>query len=285
MMRTAAIAYPRSWRIAGAVLVALSRGSLLAIAALLLFPGDESGSGPLSNPLRLMRAFAIFSLVPGVTAWIIERAFATELTIQDGTLVLQRRGQRIEVPCRAIDGLVPWIPPLPSPGVWLRLSSGRWFDYGLQERDPVALAGALADAGASEQVRRVGSEPAAVYAGTRRERRWYHGLLSFVVFALVPTLPVFRLHQWIAYGGTFGEYYAYGLRPYVIAFAIYWGTAVIYLVLWAALLRALLEPLVVAGAWLAPERAPAVRRAVETVDRVLYYGSVPLFLGRLFLRS
>jgi apolipoprotein N-acyltransferase len=105
------------------------------------------------------------------------------------------------------------------------------------------------------------------------------------VFALVPALPVFRLHQWIAYGGTFGEYYAYGLRPYAIAFAIYWGTAVIYLVLWAALLRVLLEPLVVAAAWLAPARALGVRRAVETVDRVLYYGGVPLFLGRLFLRS
>ena len=32
-------------------------------------------------------------------------------------------------------------------------------------------------------------------------------------------------------------------------------------------------------------RIVPVRRAVERVDRVLYYGAVPLFLARLFFRS
>src|SRR5262245_13278457 len=127
-MTTEAIAYPRSWRIAAAVLVAVSRGSLLAIAAVLLVP--DAGVGIVSrleNPLRLMRVFALFSLAPAVTAWIVERAFLATLTVRDGALVLQRRGQRVEIPCRAIDGVVPWTIPLPSDGVWLRLASGRRF--------------------------------------------------------------------------------------------------------------------------------------------------------------
>ena len=278
-MRTAAIAYPPPWRIAAAALRALSRASLRVIIVLLLVPDDGTGIATrLQNPLRLMRVFTIFSLAPGLGAWIIGRIFAAELSVDEAVLVLHRRGQRIEIPRDAIAGVVPWTIPLPSGGVRLHLSSGRWFDYALQMRDPVAFIDALGRARAS-------AEPAALYAKSLPEWRWYHYVLAFVVFALVPALPVFRVSQWIAFGGTFGEYYTYGLRAYLLALAIYWGTAIVYLVLWAALLRAVLEPIVLATAWRAPARTLAVRRTVERVDRVLYYGAVPLFLARLFFRS
>jgi apolipoprotein N-acyltransferase len=278
-MRTAAIAYPPPWRIVAAALRALSFGSLLVIVVLLLLPDDGTGIGTrLQNPLRLMRVFTYFSLAPRFAAWTIERLFAAELNVENGTLVLHRRAQRIEIPCSAIDAVVPWAIPLPSAGVRLRLSSGRWFDYALQLRDPIVLGAALGRPDGA-------AGPAVVYAQSLPERSWWHAVLAYVVFALVPMVPVHRANQWIAFGGTFGEYYMYGLKAYLLGFAIYWGTAIVYLVLWAALLRAILEPVVLVASRLAPARTLAVRRAVERVDRVFYYGLVPVFLARLFFES
>jgi apolipoprotein N-acyltransferase len=260
----------------------ISRGSPLAILALLMFFDT-----PLSNQLRLMRVFAGLCLAPGIAAWLLERAFAVRLLTQSGQLVVKRRRQRIEIPCDAIDRVVPWTVPLPSGGVWLRLRSGRRFRYGLQVADPIALIEALADAGAPEQVRGASEHWIAVYARSKSSAspRWCHLVLKFGVFSLVPTLPLFRLHQWVAYGGTFGEYHAYGLKAYLLAFAIYWATFTIYLVLYAAALRAVAETVMLAAAWGAPSRAARVRRAVEIADRILYYGGVPVFLIRLFLSS
>ena len=281
-MKTRAIAYPPPWRIAAAVLVAVSRGSLVVLLALLMFFDTR-----LTNQLRLMRTFAQFCLAPGIAAWLVERVFAATLLIQDGALVLQRRRQRIEVPCDAIDRVAPWTVPLPSGGLWLRLKSGRRFRYGLQVADPVALIEALADAGAPPHVRAASRHPAAIYARSknRAPQRWYHPVLKFVAFALVPTLPLFRLHQWIAYGGTFGEYYTYGLQAYLLAFAIYWATFTVYLMLYAAGLRAVAETIALTVACVAPSRAVIVRRAVEIADRILYYGGVPVVLIRFFLRG
>jgi apolipoprotein N-acyltransferase len=287
-MTTRAIAYPASWRIAAAILMANSRGSLLAFVALLLFL-DAWLSTPLrlSNPLRLLRAFSVFCLAPGIGLWLLERAFAVTLRLESGVLVLQRHTQRIEIPCEAIERATPWAVPLPAGGLWLDLKSGRRFRYGLQVADPTAFINALADAGASQLVREASTHPAAVYAQSRSRLspRWYHRFLKFVVFALVPALPLFRLHQWIAYGGTFGEYYMYGLKAYLLAFAIYWATSSVYLVLYAAALRAVAEPLVWVAAHVAPRRTPRVRRTVEMANRLLYYGGVLLLLIRLYLSS
>ena len=281
-MKTQAIAYPPSWRIAAAVLMAISRGSLLVLLALLMFFDTR-----LSNQLRLLRVFASFCLAPGIAAWLLERACAVGVLIESGALVLQRRRQRIEIPCDAIDRVAPWTVPLPSGGVWLRLKSGRRFRYGLQVADPIALIEALADAGAPEHVRAASQHPAAIYARLKNSasRRWYHPVLKFVVFALVPTLPLFRLHQWIAYGDTFGEYYTYGLQAYLLGCAIYWVAFTIYLVLYAAGLRAVAETIALAAACIAPARAATTRRAVEIAYRILYYGGVPALLIRFFLSS
>jgi apolipoprotein N-acyltransferase len=288
MMRSDAIAYPPPARAAAALLVAASRASLVAIAVLVLFPDAAPGiDARLANPLRLLRAVGIFSLAPGLAAWLLGRAFAVTLAVRDGLLVLEGRGRRIEVPCDAVDAVVPWRMPLPAAGVGLRLRSGDRLDRALQVADPAALADALADAGAPAHVRASARGPAGVYARSRLalRRRWYHVVLAYVVFPLVPAVPLFRLHQWIAYGGTFGEYWMFGLKAYLLGFAVFWATAAAYLLVYAAVLRAVLEPAVVIAAWCAPGRTPGTRRTVESVDRVLYYGGVCLFLLRLFLQS
>jgi len=167
--------------------------------------------------------------------------------------------------------------------VWLRLRSGRRFQYGLAVTDPIALIDAVADAGAPDVVRAAARHPAAVYGRSRRDAalRWRDALLKFVVLALVPAVPLFRLHQWIAYGDTFGEYYTYGLQAYVLGFAMYWSAFIIYLVLYAAVLRVVAEAAVIAAAWAAPARIAGVRRVVERLDRLLYFVGVPAFLLRL----
>ena len=106
-----------------------------------------------------------------------------------------------------------------------------------------------------------------------------------MLFALVPALPAFRLHQVIAYGGTFGEYYTYGLQAYLLGFAAYWWTFTIHLVLYAAVLRTVAEAIVLATAWLAPGRVAGVRTIVEWAYRLLYFGSIPAFLIRMAMLS
>ena len=58
---------------------------------------------------------------------------------------------------------------------------------------------------------------------TRSAHGVYHSAFKYVVYSLVPALPLFRVHQWIAYGGSFGEYYAFGLKAYLLGFAVYLG--------------------------------------------------------------
>jgi apolipoprotein N-acyltransferase len=281
------IAHGPSWRVVRAILVGLSRTSPLVIAAGVLFPELWPWAANLDNPLRLARVFLAFCAAPGLAAWLIGRVFAGTFTVRDGTLILERLNERVEIPCSSIRRLAAWTVPLPGGGVSLQLGSGRWFRWGLQLDDPPALAAALADGGATDDVRRGGATAAAVYAGsTSIARTWIdHPAFKFVAFALVPAIPVFRLHQWVAYGGTFGEYYIYGLRAYVLAFAIYWVWAIVHLVLFAAVVRAVLEPIVMVSAWVAPARTHAVRRLVEAAARFFFYGGVLAFLGRLYLQS
>jgi apolipoprotein N-acyltransferase len=209
------------------------------------------------------------------------------LEFRADSLVLLQRWRRFEIPYPSIEGVIPWRFPLPPFGVWLRLKSGRRFPYGLVLARPAAFIEALADAGAPEQIRAAASGFAVQYGQARRGAapRWCPPGVGFPLFALVPTLPVFRLHQWIAYGGTFGEYYSYGLEAYLLAFAIYWATFTIYLVLYAAALRVLSESIAFVATAIDPSRMIRVRYATELARRVLYVGGVFLFLVRLYALS
>jgi hypothetical protein len=274
------VAYPPVWRAFAAVLVAISRGGVPLLLAIVLF----TRSAPIL-PLMLLRAFTILVVAPGTAAWLIGRALTVTVAVADGSLVLQRDQLRVEIPCDAVTRLSPWIIPLPGGGLWLRLRSGRRFRYGLQVRDPTPLLSGLAAAGVAAAAVTL-QHPTMRYAHakhSRRRWRWYHPLLQFVGFALLPTLPLFRLQQLVAYGGLFGQYYQQGLMPYLQNFALYWMTLTIYLVLYSGVWRGLAEAVALGAAWAAPSRAARVRRAAETGYRVLYYGGVPVLLMRFFL--
>jgi hypothetical protein len=273
-------AYPVALRLLAAVLTVAAGISMPAILAAVLLASDP----PITPPI-LWRMFAVMTLAPTLGAWLIRRIVAAEADVQIEHLVLGRQGLRIEVPAEAIADVRPWMVPLPDVGFSLRLRSGRRFKYGLNADDATGLLRALAERGNVAPAAVAARHTMVVYADARRSTagwRWYHRLFKFALFALLPTLVLFNAHQYIAYGGTFGQYYLEGLGPYVASFAEHWITVVIYLVLYAAIWRGIAEAVASAAAFVVPRQALAARRAVEVVARIAYYGGVPVLLALRF---
>ncbi len=276
-----AAAYAPAWRIAAAVLRIFARGSLVMTLVLLLFSSD-----PPTNPLRQLRLFFGLFAAPEAAAWFIARAFAARVSLSAGSLVIEHREHRTEIPVASIAAVEPWTLPLPHGGVALKLKSGRHFAEGLELHDPDALAAALEAEGASPDIRSGFDTPVAVYLRAKRANPpgWLdHPILKFLIFSLVPALPAFRLHQFIAYGGTFGEYYTYGLQSYLLGFALWWTSFCLSLVVIAAGVRVVVEIVAFAVAAAAPAYAVGVRRGIEIVQHLGYYVGIPVWLLQRFL--
>jgi hypothetical protein len=271
--------YRGPWRAIVAGLVVASRASVPLILARVVFVTDPEATLPL-----LIGLIVTMVLLPGGLAAVLRRSFAARMTVEDGVIVITRRDVRIEIPANAVVAVVPWTLPLPTPGASLRLRSGAPFAGGLGLGVPSRLVTFLAErAGAGAQT--VHDDPAFRHAAARDRSgllRWWQWLVKFPLFGLLPTGVLFNAHQWIAYGGTLGQYYMFGARPYLFTFLEYWTTVTIYLALWAGAWRVAAEIVAWSAARLAPATATGVRRFVEVVCRVLYYGGVPAMLALRF---
>lgn len=262
------------------LLTAISWMGLLAILPMLVL-----SDGPV-NPLRLIRLVAGLCLLPGLMALAVRWFFQGVLRIENDTLIVEQRHRRAEIPVASIVSIEPWLLPIPGSGLRLRLQSGRWWRDGIEMEDPGALVDSLVGDGGSPRLGEVTKHPTLIYARARfrsRPRSWRRTVLAFPVFALVPTIPLFRVHQIIAYGGTFGEYYLYGLGAYLAGFAIYWATLTIYLMLYAAALRVVVEMIAVGSALWAPRNAPGLRRMLDRLAAALYYGGVLIAVSLRFV--
>jgi apolipoprotein N-acyltransferase len=263
-------------RVAAGTLRALARGGLLAMIAAVGL-GDVALQ---SNTLVQIRAFVSLFLVPEAAAWCVLRAFAAHAEIVDGLLVLDGRGRRLELPLADIAAVEPWRLPIPGPGLSLRRVSGRRWRHGLALRRPDAFARTLAAAGVAP-LRATPTSAAARYAQAvqaPRRTRLDHPGLKFGLFPLLLALPAFRLHQHIAYGGTFGEYLSFGPKAYLTTFGLWWAAWVIGVVLCAAALRVAIEAGTFAGAALAPARALDARRVLERASLAALYVGLPAWL-------
>jgi apolipoprotein N-acyltransferase len=274
---------PAAARLAAGALRVFARGGLLwMIAAVLL--GDVALQ---SNTFAQIRTFVAAFLVPEAAAWCVLRAFRARASIADGVLVLARGAHRLELPLAAVAAVEPWRLPIPGPGLSLRLASGDRWRHGLALPRADALARALAAAGVATT--RAGAGTAAErYANAGQVAR--RGALEnpFVKFGLLPLLlaiPAFRLHQHIAYGGTFGEYLTFGLRAYATTFALWWAAWTIAVVLSAAAVRTAVEAGTLAGAMLAPARAAQARLALERLGLAALYLGLPLWLAARLLNG
>jgi apolipoprotein N-acyltransferase len=95
---------------------------------------------------------------------------------------------------------------------------------------------------------------------------------------LLPALPAFRLHQHIAFGGTFGEYYTYGLAAWLGGLLIWWAAWSLGLMLFAAAQRIAVEVITALLLRWRPARAIEGRRTLSGLMRVAYYLGVPALL-------
>lgn len=281
--RADAIVLSPAWRIATGLLQVFARGSLLWMGAALLFQDN-----PETNRLAQMWMFAALVLAPEAAAWCIKRAFAATLRIEGGALVLEQRERRTEIPVQRIAAVTPWTLPMPATGAWLTLDSGRRWPHGIALADLTTFVDALIRAGARPTLAHTLAGRAAAYARARLavpKCILDRPAVKFVLFPLIPALPAFRLHQHIAFGGTFGEYHTYGLQAYLIALFIWWATWAIHLTMFAAALRLAIE----AGTWLSlvlrPERAIGLRKTLEWLGRTLYFLGIPAWLLIRFLQG
>jgi apolipoprotein N-acyltransferase len=270
------VVYPPAWRVVAALLRVFARGSLLYVLYLMLFTQD-----PPTNPMKQMRLFGGLFLLPEAAAWSIARAFAARMRVEDGALVIEQRERRTDIPVSAIAAVELWQVPLPMPGVWLTLRSGRRFAQGLAVADPDSFLVSLEGERPTESAKGVLPGAMATYLRARNANPpgiLENPALKFVLFSLVPTLPAWRLHQFISYGGTFGEYYTYGLNAYLLGFALWWVSFSLSLVFLAAGMRALVEIGSLAAAFVAPASASGVRRALEILQRIAFYVGIPIWL-------
>ncbi|MGW8392556.1 apolipoprotein N-acyltransferase [Pseudoduganella sp. HUAS MS19] len=259
---------PPAARIAAGVLRLLSRAGLLGMGVAVLL------NEPLrTNTLAQLRIFTALFLLPEVIAWCVLKAFSAQASLAEGRLVLARGARALSLPLGEVAALEPWRLPLPGPGVSLRLRSGRYWRYGLALAHPAAFTAALAAAGG----------PAAAASPFLRmlvapATRLDHPLAKFVLLPLALALPAFHLHQHIAYGSAFGEYYSFGLAAYLGAFGLWWAAWAIGVMLGAALLRTLIELTSLLAALLRPGDAAGVRQAMERLGHFALYLALPGWL-------
>ena len=263
---------PPAARLAAGLLRAFARGSLLWMGAAILLSDTLRG-----NTLAQIRTFAGLFLAPEAASWCVLFAFATRASIENGALVMTRGAKRLELAVRDIVAVEPW--RMPIPGASLRLVSGKRWRYGLAVVNPTTLARALVSAGAPTQESTPSRETTYAKASLAiRRGRLDHPFAKFFLFPMALALPAFRLHQHIAYGSGFGEYYTFGLMAYLTAFALWWAAWAMAVVLIAASLRAAIE----AGALLAllmrPGQAIDIRRWLERLGLAALYLGLPAWL-------
>lgn len=243
--------------------------------------------GPQVNDLAQIQIFLWAVLAPLLAAWLLARGCLASARVEGETLLLAQAGQCWAIPLRSIAGLRPWPVPLPQYpldglGVGLKLRSGRRFERELVLPDAAAWRQRLLAAGADLAALDPRARTLASHLAARASagRPWLdHGLLRFGLFPLLLALPAFRLHQIIAYGGSFGEWQTHGAAAWFSGLLIWWAAWAIGLMLYAAVLRIGIEAIALTLLRLVPARLRAARGWIEDAGRVLYYLAVPVWLA------
>jgi hypothetical protein len=258
-------------------LVALAGGSLVALGLAGVFLDPR-----LLEPPLVFEILLIGAALPVLAAGWLGRSRAARVGVAGDRLTVTRAGRRLEVESAALAAAAPWRIPLPGPGLRLR---ARDLVLELELRDPAPLLLALA-AGGDASARRALRHPVVVYARARAAARRpsrVRPALKFLLFPLLPGAILWNLHQYIAYGGTLGQYRLEGLGPALRSFAVHAASAAVYCGLFASVWRAAGEAVALAGAVAAPRTAAALRRAVEVAAALAYYVGIPaLLLARIF---
>lgn len=266
---------PPPARLAAGALRAFARGGLLWMCVAILL--NETLR---TNTLAQIRMFTSVFLAPEAAAWCVLFLFSAKASVANGSLVLSRGAGRVEIALADMVAVQPWWLPLPRGGASLLLASGR--RYGLALAQPGLLADALAAAGAPLVQAQPGA-PAVlqpyVQAGlTIRRSLLDRPFAKYVLLPLALAIPAFHLHQHISYGGPFGEYYSFGLKAYLTAFALWWAAWSIGVVLTEALLRAAIEAGTLVTALVRPAATTDIRQWLERGGHAALFVGLPAWL-------
>ncbi len=263
-------AYPAWARLALATCLVARFAGVWLVSLHVLLATDP----PVTPPL-LARQFAVFVALPFVVEWLLRRRFQVRIEASQEGLVLRFARREVQVPAAAIAGLEPWLVPLPACGCTLRLRSGRRLRERLESPDEGLTRRWLVPELSPLRARAL----AFALARSRLSSwRWHHYLGKFAAFALGPALVAFSLHQNIAYGGFWGEYFLRGPLAYLRTWLEYYLTVVAYLILYAGLWRSVVEA-VAYVATLASLPAAVCRQIAERCCQLAYYGGVPVLLA------
>jgi hypothetical protein len=174
--------------------------------------------------------------------------------------------------------------------VWLRVAGGSSLRVGID--DPDALLRAVADAGsdaASAATRSPAVAHARALAQWRRRWRirpvWLRAAFRYAVWSLIPTCAFVYTHQWIAFGGTWGEWQLYGFRSWAITFARFWLACVVLAVIYGGACRVLASLACWLATPVAPSHAARARRVAEWGDALAYYAGVPALTALRYILS
>ncbi|MFT3775999.1 MAG: hypothetical protein QM820_62440 [Minicystis sp.] len=271
----------RAWsapaRAAAVILQALAALNIVYLGAHLLqdiLTGTKS-----APPQAVILGLILFSGVPWLASLGLGRRAAATIEIGTTHLVLATRSARFEIPIASISAVEPWAIPLPGAGIALRMTSGRRFRMGIAIDDPDPLLGALAEIIPAARGLRDRRVIALARARHRRgARRWFFWAGKYVAFPLTLTVVVFRLHQMIMYGGPFGEAHLHGWGAYLLSFAFFWAWNTAELTIYAAVIRLLAEAAAFALTLAIPTRAGGIRRAVEILTLLAYFGLIPAYV-------
>lgn len=264
-------AYPPWARSVLALLVCVRFAGVWLVTLLVLLATD-----PPVTPPALFLLFGLFIVLPFGLEGALRAWFRGVCEFGDELWRLRGRRRRIEVPTSSRPCLVPWVLPLPRPGVSVRLRSGRVL--------PERLEGLAADLVERWICSGVTGTQRASFAFLRARtrlpaRRLLHDLFKYAGFALPPALIAWNLHQHIAYGGAWGEFYLRGARAFLLTAVQYYAITVTYLLLYGGLLRSGAE----VAAWVvtlrAPHRAKRWRLLAERFCQLGYYVGFPLFFA------
>jgi len=264
---------PPAARAVTGLLRLVSRCGALAMGAAWLW-----GDGTLqTSTLALVRMFTALCLVPELAAWGLLRMCTAQVALTDGLLVLTRGARRLEIALGDVAAVQAWPLPLPTAGASLRLQSGERWPLGLAVQDPWALARAL---GVPVQEQTLGH---AWWAWIRSRAQTPPGRLArpafkFLLLPFVLAVIAFQLHQKIAYGSAFGEFYSFGMKAYMAAFALWWAAWVAGVVLCAAAVRVVIEIGSLAAALVRPQEAMVARAWLERLGLIALYVGLPAWL-------
>jgi hypothetical protein len=276
-------AYSRAARAGTVALRALATLNLVYVAAHLLLEIIEGTQR--APPLAVALGLAVFSGIPWAMTMLLHRLRAGVLEVRPSLLVLTMGRKRFEIPIASLSAARPWLVPLPGPGLALVMTSGRRFRLGLQLDQLHALLTAIGNVLPAARTALDSSSVAHARAKYERgRRRWYFWLFKFGLVPLAITIVLFRLHQYIVYGGPFGQYHWFGLAAYLKSFSVHWAGILGGLVVHAGMVRLVVEFLALPATWALPLRAGIIRRAAEICCELAYFGLVPSYvLFRLLL--